>query len=250
MSKKSYVFPKRIKMMIARNIPRVPWMFIRMMTLSDSKRISIEKKYDIVREIAYYGCKSGNVTVHATGFEQLDDINGYILYPNHQGLFDVMGIVDNDPHPFSVVIKKETEKIFGLHQLVSLLDGLYIDREDPRQGLAIINEVAERAKNGRNTLIFAEGTRSKNGNQVGEFKGGSFKAATKSKCPIVPIAIIDSYLPFDKNTTEQTDVYIHLLKPILYEEYQGMKTTEIAEMVRSRIVDRIEQQVKENENPQ
>ena len=52
-------------------------------------------------------------------------------------------------------------------------------------------------KNGRNYLIFAEGTRSKHGNHPQEFKGGSFKAAMKAKCPIVPVALIDTYKAFD-----------------------------------------------------
>ena len=119
-----------------------------------------------------------------------------------------------------------------------------MDRDDVRQGLQIINEVANQVKSGRNFLIFPEGTRSKNGNRMGEFKSGSFKAATKAKCPIVPVAIIDSYLPFDRNSINKVDVQIHVLPPIPYEEYQGMKTTEIAEMVKKRI----EKVITENEH--
>ena len=72
-----------------------------------------------------------------------------------------------------------------------------IDREDIRQSMQVIIDVSKEVQNGKNYLIFAEGTRSKNGNQIGSFKGGSFKAATKAKCPIVPVALIDSFKPFD-----------------------------------------------------
>lgn len=41
-------------------------------------------------------------------------------------------------------------------------------------------------------VIFPEGTRSK-GTKMAEFKAGSFKLATKSKCPIIPITINGSY---------------------------------------------------------
>ncbi len=41
-------------------------------------------------------------------------------------------------------------------------------------------------------VVFPEGTRSK-GEQIGEFKAGSFKLATKSKVPIVPVTIDGSY---------------------------------------------------------
>ena len=90
---------------------------------------------------------------------------------------------------------------------------------------------------GRNYLIFPEGTRSKDGNNVGEFKGGSFKPAVKTKCPIVPIALIDSFKPFDTNSIQPVEVQVHFLEPLYYEEYKDMKTTEIAEEVRRRIVE-------------
>ena len=84
-------------------------------------------------------------------------------------------------------------------------------------------------------LIFAEGTRSKDGNHPQEFKGGSFKAATKSKCPIVPVALIDSYKAFDTGSVKKLTVQVHFLEPIYYDEYKDMKTTEIAAEVKKRI---------------
>lgn len=243
MSKKVIV-PKRIKMMVRRNLIHLPRMFTALMRYATNDKISEETKYTLIREIGERGCKCGNVTVHGYGFENLPEQPGYIMYPNHQGLFDVMGLVYLNPVPFGVVIKKEAYNVFCLRQLVQTMGGLFMDREDPRQGLQIINEVARQVKEGRNFVIFPEGTRSKNGNKLGNFKSGSFKAATKAKCPIVPIAIIDSFLPFDNTTTEQVNSQFHVLPPIPYEEYQGMKTSEIADMVKSRI----EQVIAENEH--
>lgn len=53
---------------------------------------------------------------------------------------------------------------------------------------------------------------------IGEFKGGSFKAATKARCPIVPVALIDSFKPFDTNTISQVTVQVHFMEPLYYEE--------------------------------
>ena len=47
-------------------------------------------------------------------------------------------------------------------------------------------------------VIFPEGTRSKCG-QIGEFKAGSFKLATKAKVPIVPITIDGTYKLLEAN---------------------------------------------------
>ena len=122
-----------------------------------------------------------------------------------------------------------------MKQVRLLLRGLSIDREDVRASIKVIQQMTKEVKTGKNYLIFAEGTRSRNKNELLEFKGGSFKSAVNARCPIVPVALIDSYQSFDTNSIKPLTVQIHYLKPIPYEEYKGMKTTEIAEMVRERI---------------
>ena len=110
-----------------------------------------------------------------------------------------------------------------------------MDRENLRQSMQVINEAADVVKEGKNVILFPEGTRSRKGNQLLEFKSGSFKIAVKAKCPIVPVALKNCFVPFDSNTIRPVTVEVHFLDPIPYEEYQGMKTTEIAEMVKKRI---------------
>ena len=114
---------------------------------------------------------------------------------------------------------------------------VFIPAENERD----LEEVAEEVKEGRNYLIFAEGTRSRKGNQLLDFKGGSFKSAVKAQCPIVPVALIDSYKSFDTNSIKKLTVQVHFLEPIPYEKYQGMKTTEIAAMVKQRIEETIKE---------
>jgi len=139
------------------------------------------------------------------------------------------------------VMKKEVANVPFLKQVFACMKAIPLDRNDLRQGLQVIKQVAEEVKKGRNYLIFAEGTRSRKGNQLLDFKGGSFKSAVKAQCPIVPVALIDSYKSFDTNSIKKLTVQVHFLEPIPYEEYQGMKTTEIAAMVKGRIEDTIRQ---------
>lgn len=122
-----------------------------------------------------------------------------------------------------------------LKQVVAALKSIVIDREDIRQSLEVINRMAEEVKKGRNFLIFAEGTRSRNGNRLLPFKGGTFKSAVKAKCPIVPCALIDSFKPFDENSIKPVTVSLFYLPPIYYEEYSAWKTPQIADVVRQRI---------------
>ena len=158
-----------------------------------------------------------------------------MFFPNHQGLFDVLAIIHACPTPFSVVMKKEIQNIPFLKQVFACMKAYALDREEVKQAMRVMVQVTKEVKSGRNYLIFAEGTRSKDGNHPQEFKGGSFKAATESKCPIVPVALIDSFKPFDTNSIAPVTVQVHFLKPLYYDDYKDMKTNDIAELVRSQI---------------
>lgn len=71
-------------------------------------------------------------------------------------------------------------------------------KDNPRQGITIINQVAKEVAAGKKYILFPEGGyRFNNKNKVCDFKAGSFKIALKSHAPIVPIALIDSYKVFN-----------------------------------------------------
>lgn len=227
---------KRILLMVFRNILLVPIFWIKLCYhASHVDKYTEEEHFKLLKYIDHRANKGGNVTIDAYGLDNIPKEGGCILYPNHQGMYDTLAIMAVCPRPFSVVAKKELANIQFLKQVFACVKAYAIDREDVRQGLKVIMNVANDVKNGKMFIIFPEGTRSKNGNQVGEFKGGSFKAATKAKCPIVPVALIDSFKPFDTNSIKPVTVQVHFMEPLFYEEYKDMKTTEIAEVVQERI---------------
>ena len=53
--------------------------------------------------------------------------------------------------------------------------------------------------------------------------------------PVVPMALIDSYKVFEEKNCKPVTVQIHYLPPIPYEEFAGMKATEVAALVKERI---------------
>ena len=236
---------KRILLMVFRNFLLVPFAWCRLCYhASHTEKYSDEEQYALLKYITLRANRGGNVTIDVHGSENIPKKNGFMFFPNHQGLYDVLAIIEATPCPFSVVAKKEIANIPFLKQVFACMKAYMLDREDVRQAMQVIIDVTNEVKKGRNYLIFAEGTRSKNGNQLRDFKGGSFKSATKAKCPIVPVALLNAYKPFDTNTIAPVTVQVHFLKPMYYEEYKDMKTTEIAAEVKSRI----EQVIRENES--
>ena len=227
---------RRILMMVLRNLLMVPVGWIRLCyRASHVDKYREDNMYSFLKWIDLRANRGGNVHIDVHGVENLPEKNGFMFFPNHQGLYDVLAIIEASPRPFAVVAKKEIANIPFLKQVFVCMKAYMIDREDVRQAMQVIINVTKEVKKGRNYLIFAEGTRSKNGNHVGTFKGGSFKSATKAQCPIVPVALIDSFKPFDTNTIKPVTVQVHFLEPMYYDEYKTMKTTEIAEIVQNRI---------------
>lgn len=227
---------KRILLMVFRNILLVPYMWCRLCYhASHTEKYTEEEQYSLLKFIVLRANKGGNVHIEPYGVDNIPKESGFMFFPNHQGLYDVLAVLEACPIPFSVVAKKEIKNIQFLKQVFACMKAYMLDRENVRQAMQVIIDVSNEVKNGRNYLIFAEGTRSRNGNRIGEFKGGSFKAATKAKCPIVPVALIDSFKPFDTNTINKVNVQVHFLEPLYYDDYKNMKTTEIASIVHDRI---------------
>lgn len=226
----------RIVLMVLRNfwkVPRAYWKLCHYAKHTDE--YPEEEKYRHIQYILKTAVETGNIELKVHGKENIPKENGFLMYANHQGLFDIMAIAASCDNPLAAVLKKELAEIPFLKQVKECTHSFAMDREDIKQSMEVILNVIKEVKKGRNYLIFPEGTRSKKGNQMLEFHGGSFKCATKSKCPILPIALIDSFKVLDQKGCKPVALQIHYLKPIPYEEYQDMNTVELAAMVRSRI---------------
>ena len=236
----------RIILMVLYNLPFAPWWWYQLCHYAKhTDEIPEDKKYALLKKITVHANKGGRVKIDVHGQENIPREENFVFFPNHQGLFDVLSIIEASDRPFSVVAKIEVKNIFFLKQVFAIMKAKFMDRDDVRQSLKVILSVTDEVKAGRNFLIFPEGTRSKNGNHPGDFKGGSFKCAMNARCPIVPVAMLNSYQAFDTNSIHPVTVQVHFLDPLYYEDYKDMKSTEIAKVVRARIVERIEAAEKE-----
>lgn len=231
----------RILLMVLRNWWKVPAAWFKLCHYAKrTDEYSYEEKYKHIQYILKLAVTSGNIDFVVTGKENIPQEDGMLICGNHQGMFDVLALVAAYDKPLAAVLKKELAEIPFLKQIIACTKSHPMDREDVRQSMKVIQAVTkEISEEKRNYLIFPEGTRSRKGNEMLEFHGGSFKCATKSKCPILPFALIDSYRVLDEKGCKPVKVQLHYLEPIYYEEYKDMSTTEIAAMVRHRIADKI-----------
>lgn len=231
----------RIALMVMRNLWKVPGLYSRLCHYAKhTDEYPEEEKYKHIQSILKLAVQSGNIDLKVYGKENIPQENGFIMYGNHQGMFDVVALAATCDACLGAVLKKELKDVPFLREIIACTKSFPMDREDVRQSLTVIQSVTKEVQSGRNYVIFPEGTRSKNGNQMGEFHGGSFRCAVKAKCPIVPLVFIDSYKVLDQKGSKPVSVQLHYLKPIPYEEYKDLKTVDVAALVKERIADTIE----------
>ena len=132
------------------------------------------------------------------GRENIPKKGGVCFVSNHGSIFDIILLLAYIGRPFGFIAKKDLIFIPFLNAWIAILGGLFIDRKNPRKGLKTINRGISRLKAGSSILIFPEGHRSK-GQGLLPFKPGSFKLATQSGVPIVPIALSGTYEVYEKN---------------------------------------------------
>ncbi len=120
-----------------------------------------------------------------------------VLYvANHLSFFDIIVTYTRVPRLTGYVAKKSVAKVPVLNLWMERVHCLFLDRDNIKEGMKTILAAIEKVKAGISIFIFPEGTRSKTG-VLGEFKGGSFKIAEKTGCPIIPVTLVNTSAAFE-----------------------------------------------------
>lgn len=226
---------------IIMNLFRAPFVLTRMRRwAAHPEKYTEEERYALAKYCIRLMKLTGAISTQAYGAENLPKEGGYMMYPNHQGKYDVFGIIHTHTKPCSFVMDKSKSYTILVKEAIDLLNGKRLDKKDVRQALTVINDVAEEVANGKRYILFPEGGYEfNNRNKVYNFKAGSFKIALKAKAPIVPVALIDSYRVFNSFWFGPVRTQVHYLTPIYYDEYKDLKSQEIATLVQERITQKI-----------
>lgn len=143
-----------------------------------------------------------------------------VFMGNHQSYIDIYVAFSSLSRRLILIGKKEILKIPIIGNLGREMNVLFLDRDNPREGLKTILEAIRLIKEERfDVLIYPEGTRSKT-REMGEFHKGSFKIAQKAKAPIVPMVVSDAYKVFEDTyrVTPDVDVHLKFLPPIYLDD--------------------------------
>ena len=164
--------------------------------------------------------KITGVEVTVIGEENVPD-EAVLFIGNHRSFFDILLTYVRCKRLTGYVAKKEMEKYPSLNTWMRYLYCLFLDRENPKEGLKTILKAIEYVKNGISICIFPEGTRNK-GEELSmlPFKEGALKIATKTGCPVIPISMNNTAEIFENHfpKIKKTHVILEYGKPIYYKD--------------------------------
>ena len=171
---------RRIAMMVLRLFLKAPY-YLFCIWRCGRREVGLEEAYACVKKVTKAANRAGRVTIEAHGLENIPQEKGFIFFPNHQGLFDVLVFLESCPVPFSFVIKKEASKVILLKQVVAALRSIIIDREDVRQSMQVNNQMAEEVKKGRNFL--SGGNQKQGGEPPAALQRGNLQKRPEGQVP-------------------------------------------------------------------
>ena len=170
---------------------------------------------------------------------------GAVLYVgNHRSYFDIIVGYAVVPNLAGFVAKKEMTRYPVLSDWMRLVNCLFLNRDDIKEGLKTILEGIEKVKQGISIWIFPEGTRNENEDILDllPFKEGSLKIAEKSGCPVIPVAftgtadIFESHIPFMRPSHVTIEfgepIYVKKLPPELRKRSGAYTRDRIIEMLK------------------
>lgn len=199
-----------------------------------------QKKVTVSQDIAVWGFKVilrlCGTTVNVKGLENVPEDVPVLYVANHRSYFDIVTCYTLVKNNTGFIAKKEMEKFPSVQRWMKYINCQFLDRENVREGLKTILKCIDLIKEGTSIFVFPEGTRSL-GNEMLPFKEGSFKIATKTGCPIIPIAIKDTEKIFETHLpkVEKQTVSVEFGKPIYPSELSAAEKKFIGATVQNII---------------
>lgn len=155
------------------------------------------------------------IPVDVDGVENIEPGQSYVFVSNHQSMFDVWLIYGWLPVIFKWLMKAELRRVPLVGIACKVAGHIFVDRKNAKASVESLQLVKDQLRDGVCTVIFPEGTRTKDG-QVGRFKRGAFQIALDLNLPIIPISLSGCFdlLPKGKPFINRRRVHMHIGKPM------------------------------------
>ena len=209
-----------------------------MVVINDSSPM-IEK---IIRGWSRVWLAASGTKLEIEGPENIDPNRSYVVVANHLSALDIMACLLAVPLPIRFLAKKELFRVPVLAQGMRMVGIIEVDREARGAVHSEVNRQSrELIEKGRSLIIYAEGTRPRNG-VMKPFKKGAFTMAISSGLPVLPLSIHGSYEAWPPGTplVRGGVITVVLDKPIETDGMTTPDTGDLRDQVREVIAGRVE----------
>jgi len=182
------------------------------------------------------------IWVKVYGKENLKGLKNVLVYSNHKSKADPQILIKSFKGPVAFTPKKDLYSVFLLKHYFNALGCMCVDRDSTRETAKQIIKTSEHIKNGVTLVMHPEGgICSREVEVMLDMKPGAYKFAKLTQVPIVPVALINTSQIHKKFPFfVPIKVQVHILEPLLSEQYKNWETAEIAKYVFDKINDKIE----------
>jgi 1-acyl-sn-glycerol-3-phosphate acyltransferase len=116
----------------------------------------------------------------------------HVFVMNHQSMMDIPVALTALPLDLHVVAKHSLKYVPILGWYMWATGMIFVERKNRQRSIETMGRAAKQIHDGASILVYAEGTRSKDG-LLQPFKRGAFALALEAQVPVVPVAVVGTY---------------------------------------------------------
>lgn len=207
-------------------------------------KLRLDVSSNMVRGLMHVALFLAGIKVTVIGKERIPKDTPCLFVGNHRSLFDIPVTFVHLPQSTHIVAKKELAGIPLFKNWAENMGVLFFDRNNLKEGMKMILDGIKILKGGHSVMVFAEGTRNRGEKDLPllEFHEGTFRLASKSGRPIVPVSINNAKNIFEAHfpRVKRTHVIVEFGDPIRQEEIPAEKKRAVGAYVREIISETIE----------
>lgn len=132
------------------------------------------------------------ISLAVEGGERLRPDRSCVYIANHVSFVDIWALLATLPGTVRFVFKKELMRVPLFGTAIRRAGHIRIDRQNRAAAFAAYEEAAADIRHGTSAIVFAEGTRSRDGRLL-PFKKGPFVLAIAAQVPVVPVLVEGGY---------------------------------------------------------
>ena len=183
------------------------------------------------------------VRLHKTGMDKIPTDRRFFFTCNHRSNFDPLLTLAllSEKQETVFVSKEENNRIPFFGSLMKAYGTLTLARDDDRSGVKMVIDAIKIIRENRASIaIYPEGWSNLTQDTLLPLRAGAFKIAMKTKSPVIVSTIQNTRHIARHILRGGTDVYFDVLRVIEPEEYEGLSTSDLADMVSATMKNHLE----------